>query len=73
MSKTIKTIPTALEVDGEKFEVYNECFAEGESLIYVHGPRLNLSPFEAEELRDWLTQFLDWYYKEKEDDPNAIT
>ena len=31
-----------------------------------------LSPYEAEELRDWLSNFLEWYYnKRKENESTA--
>lgn len=50
--------PQPLSVDGERFEVYGEDEPEIWT-PYVHGAKMNLSPYEAEELRDWLTQFLE--------------
>lgn len=55
--------PEPLRVDNEVFQI--EQIPE-EKICSVSGPRMNLSPYEAEELRDWLTKFLNWYYKEKD-------
>ena len=56
--------PEPLSVDGERFEICGE--DNPDIYPHVYGPRMSLSPYEAEELRDWLTQFLEWYYKEKD-------
>ena len=58
--------PEPLFVDGEHFEVkdYRDnpdiCCA---FVRYAHG---NFTPAEVEDIRDWLTSFLDWYYQERD-------
>lgn len=57
--------PEPLYIDGEIFKILGE--DNPDILIpYVHGARMNLTPFEARQLRDWLTQFLEWRSKEKD-------
>ena len=58
-----KNFPEPLEIDGEIVQVVDETVRAGIGTIFVHcGPRMNLSPYEAEELRDWLTKYLEAYY-----------
>lgn len=59
-----KNYPKPLEVDGEIVQVIDERDNPDIGLAHVScGSRINLSPFEAEELRDWLTKYLEEYYK----------
>ena len=51
--------PAPIRVDNELFEISDERYADP-LCLYVRGPNIGLSPFEAQELRDWLTKVLEW-------------
>ena len=62
--KIMKTKPEPLFIDGEVYSVSdyrNDPDIASACVSYAHG---GLSPYEAEQLRDWLTKFLEWYYDE---------
>lgn len=61
--------PAPLKINGEIFQIL-EPSAEEIKLIgmwtaVVYGAHMNLNPYEAEQLRDWLTKYLEWYYETK--------
>lgn len=63
-----KEKPSSLCINGGLVEVETVSAAEaGDDLSMVTFQNMNggLSPYEAEELRDWLTNFLDWHYGKK--------
>ncbi|MBI2449323.1 hypothetical protein HYV49_03420 [Candidatus Pacearchaeota archaeon] len=61
--KNIDKFPKPIEIDGERIQVSDEQEQAGPGIVFVRvGERMNLSPFEAEELRDWLTKYLVAYY-----------
>jgi len=58
--------PNKLVVDGDTFEIYDDLPLEYGINWYVHGAgRLNLSPYEVRELRDWLSCVLEWSERNK--------
>jgi hypothetical protein len=56
--------PEPLFIDGEVFSVKEE---EIDGMPYVIGAHMSLSPYEAQELRDWLTQFIVWETWDRKD------
>jgi len=57
--------PDALNLDGEIWDVsdYRENLDIATAFVSYRGGAL--SPYEAEQLRDWLTNFINWYYDVK--------
>ena len=55
--------PEPLDIDGERFEVIDNRLDPNFACAFVGYHHGGLSPFEVEQLRDWLTSFLDWYYQ----------
>ena len=55
--------PTPLHVDGEVFVVNDEEVKET-GVIFISGARMNLSPYEAQELADWLHDAVKWIGKQ---------
>lgn len=55
--------PKTLNLDGESWVVDEDNLDPMIGKIGVLYPRGILSPYEAEQLRDWLNDFLDWYYE----------
>ena len=60
-----KKYPEPLEIDGEVVRVHQEDIDHGAPIASV-GRHFNLSPYEAEQLRDWLTDYLEVYYKNEQ-------
>ncbi len=58
--------PEPLNLDGEVFKIYDHRNNPDMAIAYISGAKMNLSPYEAEKLRDWLNNFLEWYYQERE-------
>jgi len=56
--------PEPIKVDNEVFAVIEMVKEVYGTKAIIKGPNMNLSPYEAEQLRDWLSSFLEWYYKE---------
>ena len=64
----MKKMPEPLFIDGEVFKVSdyrNDPDLATAWVSYAHG---GFSPYEAEELRDWLTSFLEWYYEQRDNE-----
>lgn len=59
--------PETLYLDGQIWNI--DYLMDGLETIspWVHYPGGNLSPFEAEELKNWLTSFIEWNYDKKEE------
>jgi hypothetical protein len=55
--------PKPIVIDGEIYKVSHEEILSDEEIVSISYCRGCLSPGEAEELRDWLTSFLEWYYQ----------
>ena len=55
--------PESLSLDGEVWRIEDERSNPDIGVAWVGYRGGVLSPYEAEELRDWLTHFLTWYYK----------
>lgn len=53
--------PDPIEIDGERIFVDEEMDV---CPLARTGRHMNLSPFEAEQLRDWLNEYLEWYYND---------
>lgn len=59
-----KEKPLPLYINGGLVDIETAPAEAGNDLSMVTFQNMNggLSPYEAEELKDWLTNFLDWYY-----------
>lgn len=66
-SRYQKEKPLPLCINGGLVDIETVSAEAGNDLSMVTFQNMNggLSPYEAEELRDWLTNFLDWYYGKK--------
>ena len=56
--------PLSLLVDNELFFINDERHIEP-SMLFIGGPRLNMTPYEATQLRNWLTKALKYIEQEK--------